>query len=275
MRNLLVLFLRYNFVLYFIVLELICASLIIQNNNFHKSSYINSSNYLAGGLYDKAWSLKQFFSLRQQNITLLEQNAKLKTRIKNDTISSSSDSLLLLTIDTTSQYIYIPAIVVNNSVNKRMNYLTINKGSKHGIKKEMGVIDQRGVIGVIHNVSANYSTIRSILHTESMISAGLKNTAYYGSLVWQGKYPTVVRLKDIPKHANIQIGDSIVTTAYSSIFPEGIPIGTVQSVIEKDELSFKELDVKLINDLSNSVYVYAIENKLKEEKIELENLNDN
>ena len=275
MRNLLVLFLRYNFVLYFIVLELICASLIIQNNNFHKSSYINSSNYLAGGLYDKAWSLKQFFSLRQQNITLLEQNAKLKTRIKNDTISSSSDSLLLLTIDTTSQYIYIPAIVVNNSVNKRMNYLTINKGSKHGIKKEMGVIDQRGVTGVIHNVSANYSTIRSILHTESMISAGLKNTAYYGSLVWQGKYPTVVRLKDIPKHANIQIGDSIVTTAYSSIFPEGIPIGTVQSVIEKDELSFKELDVKLINDLSNSVYVYAIENKLKEEKIELENLNDN
>ena len=156
-----------------------------------------------------------------------------------------------------------------------MNYLTINKGSKDGIKKEMGVIDQKGIVGVVHNVSTNYSTVRSILHSESMISAGLTKTDYYGSLIWEGKNPTIVRLKDVPKHANIQVGDSVVTTAYSSIFPQGIPIGTVTEVIDKDELSFKELNVKLINDLSNSVYVYTIENKLKEEKLELEKLNDN
>ena len=275
MRNLLLLFLRYNFVLYFIVLELICASLIIQNNDFHKSSFINSSNFLAGGLYEKAQSLTVFFSLRQQNVTLLEENAALKKVQKIGSELSPSDSLANLSEDTISQYRYIPAIVVNNSVNKRMNYLTINKGSKDGIKKEMGVIDQKGIVGVVHNVSANYSTIRSILHSESMISAGLKKTAYYGSLVWQGKNPTVVRLKDIPKHANIQVGDSVVTTTYSSIFPPGIPIGSVLEVIDKDELNFKELNVKLINDLSNSVYVYTIENKLKEEKIKLEKLNDN
>ena len=275
MRNLVLLFLRYNFVLYFIVLELICASLIIQNNDFHKSSFINSSNFIAGGLYDKAWSMKQFFSLRQQNIALLDENASLKKIHTKISDIHPSDSLVNLSEDTLSQYIYIPAIVVNNSVNKRMNYLTINKGSKHGIKKEMGVIDQNGIVGVVHNVSANYATIRSILHSESMISAGLKRTAYYGSLVWKGNNPTIVRLKDIPKHANIQIGDSVVTTTYSSIFPHGIPIGTVKEVIDRDELSFKELDVKLINDLANSVYVYAIENKLKEEKIELEKLNDN
>ena len=151
-----------------------------------------------------------------------------------------------LSEDTLSQYYYKPASVVNNSVNKRMNYLTINKGSKHGIKKEMGVIDQHGIVGVVHNVSANYATIRSILHSESMISAGLKRFNLL-RLLGMAKETTqqIVRLKDIPKHANIQIGDSVVTTTYSSIFPQGIPIGTVKEVIDKDELSFKELDVKL------------------------------
>ncbi|MBT8195160.1 MAG: rod shape-determining protein MreC [Bacteroidia bacterium] len=261
--------------LYFIALEVICASLIIQNKNFHKSSFINSSNYAVGGFYNQVSGIQDYFSLRDQNQVLAEENAIFRT-LQNDTpIISISDSLNALAEDTLHQYSYKVARVVNNSVNKRLNYLTINKGSKHGIKKEMGVIDQNGIVGVVHNVSNNYATVRSILHTESMVSAGLKNSNYFGSLIWEGKDPTEVRLKDIPKHANIKVGDSVVTTAYSSIFSEGIPVGRVTEVIDKDELSFKELDIRLVNDISNTVYVYVIDNKRKSEQTELEKSNDN
>lgn len=230
---------------------------------------------MVGGIYNKVSGIQDYFSLREQNQVLAEENAKYRSWQNRSPIISISDSLKTLEEDTLHQYSYNVARVVNNSVNKRMNYLTINKGSKHGIKKEMGVIDQHGIIGVVNHVSKNYSTVRSILHSESMVSAGLKNSNYYGSLVWQRRNPTEVRLKDIPKHANIQLGDSVITTAYSSIFPEGIPVGTVIEVIEKDEMSFKELDIKLVNDLSNTVYVYVIDNKLKDEQRELEKLNDN
>lgn len=275
MRNLLVLLIRYNYVLYFILLEALCIFLLVQNNNFHRSSFINSSKYLIGGLYDQVSTIEDYFELKQTNEDLALKNEQLLNKPPKLVVHHNDDSLLNINNDTINQYQFVAAKVVNNSVNRRMNYITINKGTKHGIKKEMGVIDNFGIVGVVNHVSDNYSTIRSILHTESMISAGLKNSAYFGSLIWERKNPIKVRLKDIPKHANISIGDSVVTTSYSAIFPEGLPIGTVTEIIDRKELSFKELDVNLSNDMSNLVYVYVIQNSLKTEQQVLEQLNDN
>lgn len=270
MRNLLLLIFKYNFVIYFLLLEIFCFYLIIQYNHYQRSAFFASSASSVSALQGKVQNLKEYLSLDEKNRVLEAENARLKQKVlalhsdSINTINSFTDSSLQI------QYELLSAEVVNNSVNKRMNYITLNAGYDKGIQPDMAVITTEGVVGIVRNVSEHYSLVMPVIHKNSSVSAALKSTEYFGSLVWEGTDPTIARLKEIPKHVKVQTGDTITTTSYSAIFPKDILIGVVKEVIDKKGNNFLEMDIKLAVDFRKLTYVYVIKNKLQYEQLELE-----
>src|SRR5690606_31084958 len=162
------------------------------------------------------------------------------------------------------------AKIIKNSFHKKDNYLTIKGGKVNGVKKDMGVINSKGVIGIVENVSKNYATIQSILNTHSKISAKISNTNHFGTIIWDGKNTGYVQLVDIPKLAVLRKGDSIVTGGISTIFPENIPVGAVDKVFTSKNSNFYTINVRLFNDMTSIGSVYLIENINIEEINQLE-----
>jgi rod shape-determining protein MreC len=169
------------------------------------------------------------------------------------------------------QYSYIVSKVINNSVNRRNNYLTLNKGSLSGVKPEMGVITTNGIVGIIKDVSPHYSTVMSLLHSRSSVSARFKNNNYFGAMIWEDNNdPTTATLSDIPKHIQFKIGDTLVTTAYSTVYPENIFLGTVKSSTIKAGANFYTITIKLSTDFYSLTHVYIVDNLFKKEQQLLE-----
>lgn len=270
MRNLIIFLWKHNFFILFLILEFFCASLIVQNNNFQRTSFINSSNKVVGDVQGFVNSITEYLNLSNANDALIRENAQLRSMLPN---AFYFDSLAHKSINDSlrhQQYGYITAKVVNNTINRRNNYLTLNKGSLQGVRPEMGLISSNGVVGIVKDVSPHYSTAISILHKDSRISAKLSKTNHIGSIVWDGLDAATASLLDIPKNAPVHIGDTIVTSAYSSIFPEGVLIGTVKSFDLKTGNSFYAIKVNLSTNFYTVNYVYVIENLFKEEERTLE-----
>ncbi|MFN4931664.1 MAG: rod shape-determining protein MreC [Bacteroidia bacterium] len=270
MRNLLRFLWKYsNFVL-FILMEVCCFYLIFQNNSFQRASWINSSNAFAGNVFTTVNSIKEYFALKETNELLAAENARLRTQ----SLGSYAKYITTKTIvgDTVlkQQYTYIPADVVNNSVNRRNNYLTLNRGYKQGITRDMAVITSNGIVGYIKDVSANYCTVLSILNKDAKISAKVKRYDELGSLIWEGGDYRYGLLQDIGTHVKIAKGDSIVTSNFSDIFPSNIMIGTVESYAPREGGEFYNIKVKYSANLKNVTHVYIINNILRQEKIQLE-----
>jgi len=176
-------------------------------------------------------------------------------------------------IDTTafySKYEFVTAKVINNSFYKSRNILTINKGAKKDIAIDMGVISSKGLVGIVKNTSSKYATVQSILNTNSQINSKLKKSNHFGSLVWNTNNPNIVQLIDIPRLAPINEGDTIVTGGKSTIFPEGILIGTINDFKLNEDKNSYTLNIKLFNDMTNLEHVYIIKNNDAEEIISLE-----
>jgi rod shape-determining protein MreC len=167
------------------------------------------------------------------------------------------------------QYTFLTARVVNNSINRRNNYLTLNKGSLQGVQAEMGVICPDGIVGIVKDVSEHFSSVISVLHKDSRISTKIKKNGYIGSLMWEGYNAGYAILKDIPKHVKLAVGDTLVTSQFSAIFPEGIMVGVIDKFDSKPG-DFYLIDVKLSTDFDNLSYVYLVTNVLKEEQKKLE-----
>jgi len=167
------------------------------------------------------------------------------------------------------KYTYIPAQVISNSVNKQYNFVTIDRGSNHGIKPEMAVISPRGVVGVVYSVSANYATVISLLNRDFMLSVKIRKNNYFGPLAWEGINPEIASLTEIPYHVNVQKGDTIVTSGYSTIFPEGLLVGVV-SDFQIEKSNFYRINVELSEKFRQLTYVYVINNLLSDEQINLE-----
>lgn len=262
---------RANFFL-FIFLELICFALIFRNNSFQRSAFINSSNTLSGNILSLVADVREYLYLKEVNEQLAAENARLhglspeslnKTLAQNQTISVS-DTLLK------QQYTYIQSKIINNSVNKRNNYITLNKGSKHGIKPEVAVISSNGIVGITKDVSENFTSVLSVLNKDAKISAKIKKNNYFGSMSWDGDDYRFGTLTDIPTHVNVKVGDTIVTNSFSSIFPENILIGTIY-LVEKDEGgNFFKLKVKYSTNFKNVTHIYVVTNLLKDERRALE-----
>jgi rod shape-determining protein MreC len=243
----------------FLLLIIISLSLTIQSHSFHKSKVISSANFLSGGVYEKMNNVNEYFNLKIQNDELAKENAQLKSLLFN-----LKDTTKLPEVDSIYGVKKIDIIiskVIKNSYSVHENYLTLNTGSKQGVKQDMGVINSLGIVGVIENTSANYATVLSILNTTRPLNAKIKKSGHYGSLSWNGKSTGFVQLTDVPRLASVRKGDTIVTGGLSDIFPENINIGTIEKVLTDNETNFYTLDIKLFNDMTSLGYVYIIKNK--------------
>ncbi|MBW1657175.1 rod shape-determining protein MreC [Flavobacterium quisquiliarum] len=255
--------------LLFLLLLGISLGLTIQSHSYHRSRVISSANFLSGGVYERINRVNEYLNLRAENDELVLENARLKSLLfnKEDTTKPPTPD----SIKGVKPSDIIVSKVIHNSYNTHENYITLNSGSKDGVKQDMGVINSLGIVGVIDNTSPNYSTVVSILNMKSHINAKIKKSNHFGSLTWNGKSTGYVQLEDVPRLASIRKGDTIVTGGQSVIFPEGINIGTVDIVYKKEGTSFYVIKVKLFNDMTNLGHVYIIKSKGREELINLEN----
>lgn len=271
MQQLIYFFQKYKYFLFFLFLEFIAVALIINNNSFHRSKFISSTNFITGGLYSKSSNISEYFNLKERNTSLSEENLLLKNKLEQ--LSTYLDSISGSKIDTINlnqYYAYTSGKVINNSFHKNNNFLTINRGTKNGVLKEMGVVNSKGIIGITDNVGPSFARVQSILNSKSNINAKFKNNDHFGTLTWNGDDYNIVQLTDIPRQAIFKVGDTIITGGRSTIFPEGIPIGTVVEVPSELTAS-NNINIKLFNDMSNLGYVYVISNLNKEEIKSVEN----
>ncbi|WP_066224085.1 rod shape-determining protein MreC [Formosa haliotis] len=245
-----------NFLLYLLLFSL-AVFFTIQTHSYHKSKFINSANFLSGGIYTRLNNINQYLNLQTQNENLAQENARLRNRLQNYHLSLENTF-----VDTTSfngSYLYRPVRVIKNSYSATTNILLIDKGSNDSIKEDFGLITPKGILGIVDKTSGNYATVISILNSKSRISAQLKKTNHFGTLTWDGYSPRTVQLIDIPKIAPIAIGDTIVTSGRSVIFPKGIQIGTIESFELDDAENNFEINVTLFNDMTNIEHAYIIE----------------
>lgn len=252
-----------NFILF---LVLLCISLLftVQSHSYHRSKFINSANWLSGGIYEKANGISSYFNLKSENERLVEENRQLKNILYNKKDSLSTIQF----IDSTSyptNYLFRAAKITKNSYSNPNNTLLINKGSNDSIATDMGVVNSNGVIGRIDNVGGSHATVVSILSSISKINAQLKNTNHFGTLTWDGKNPNIVQLEDIEKLAKFAANDTIITGGNSTLFPKGIPIGIVKDFQLNTTENLYNINVQLFNDMTNLEHVYIIENLHREE----------
>lgn len=247
----------------FFLLLVIAFRLTIQSHSLQQSVYVNSSNEVSGFVYEKTNEVKEYFALKKTNQALVTENQKLKELLFN-----TKDTLLkpqVFAFTGVKEYKVIAGKVIKNSFNKQQNYLTLKGGTSQGVKTDMGVINQYGIVGKISKTSTNYSTVTSILFTDEKTTAKLKNSNHFGYITWNGKNMGYVQLIELPRLATITKGDTIVTGGYSEIYPENIPIGTIDKVYIDRVTNYYTVDVRLFNDMSNLGNVYIIDNKSKTE----------
>jgi rod shape-determining protein MreC len=274
MQQLIYFFRKFKYFLFFLLLQFIAIAITFNNLNFHKSKYVNSANAITGGLYATITNFSNYLSLKSENEILSEENSRLKNLLeKNNSIALNIDSTIIDSIKYQQKYTYTSAKIIKNDYGKTYNFITINKGKNQGVLKEMAVLNSKGIIGITDDVSKNYATVQSILSKNSKINARIKNSNQFGSLEWDGKDYNIVQLIDIPRQVSLKIGDTIETGGKSTIFPEGILIGTVLKMNQGNTVDNK-IDVKLFNDMSNLGFVYVVKNLDKVEIRSLENTRD-
>jgi rod shape-determining protein MreC len=266
---------KYQFTLIFLLLELIAFILLAQSNNFHNASVYSKANAISGGVYESVNNATEYIKLQEINDELSQENAFLREGVVTSFIKLKSPTLYIDDTLYTQRYKYITAKVINSSTQKRNNFIVLNQGFEQDIKPEMGVITKNGIVGIVKDVSDHFCTVITLLHKSSKISAKFKKNNYFGILSWKGGDPTIAYLSDIPSHVNVAIGDVIISRGSSTIFPEGLIIGTIDSFEKQDEDNFYDINVKLSTDFSNVNYVHIVKNLLKKEQIELEKLTEN
>ncbi|WP_420320435.1 rod shape-determining protein MreC [Flagellimonas sp.] len=249
-------------------LMVISLSLTIRSHSYHQSKFFNSSKWLTGNVYNVGANISSYFGLREENERLVQENERLRLLLFNSKTENlpQSDSTAI------ADYEVFSATLIKNSFSTPRNYLTINKGRNHGVTQDMGVITPEGILGIVENISSNFATVQSILNTKSSINAKIKNTEFFGSLIWDANDYSVAQLTDIPRLVPLVVGDTIVTGGMSSIFPENIPIGVIKKYDLNTSQSEYNIDVALFNDMANIKNVYLISNTNREEIKELEAL---
>lgn len=271
MQRLFLFLYHYRAFLIFLFLEILCLWLIVENNSYQGARFLNSSNRLVGGVMQTSGSISDFFSLGDVNESLASENARLRQQL-----SQIEQSLLRLDqsrlrdLDFLNQYDFISAEVINNSTARATNYITINRGSLHGIEPEMAVIDDYGVVGKVKAVSKRFAVITSILHLDVRISSKLKRTGDLCTTHWDGRNSDLSKLEFLPRHVSPLVGDTVVTSGYNAVFPSDIPIGVISEVNLDENSLWYDITLDLSADMNALSYVYLIQNTLKMEQDSLE-----
>jgi rod shape-determining protein MreC len=262
---------RYRAFFTFLLLEIFCAWLIIQNNQYQGAKFFNSSNSFVAGLNSFSQDIREYFSLRETNRQLAEENATLRNSLEQriQTLNTLSHNQPL---DSTiiKQFEFVSAKVVNNSVHRFTNFITIDKGEDEGVAPGMAVISAAGIVGKVKTVSRHYGVVTSLLNKDVMVSALLKRTDHYGTIQWDGRDPDVAQFNFIPRHVRPMVGDTIVTSGYNAVFPKDVMIGVIEKVELSDEALFHAISVRLSQDFRKLSYVTVIKSNLKNEQDSLE-----
>ncbi|MCZ6692920.1 MAG: rod shape-determining protein MreC [Bacteroidetes bacterium] len=268
MQRLFQILLKYRAFIIFVLLEFLSGWLIIQNNQYQSAAFFNSSNALAGNIINATNYLSEYLSLRKVNQELSQENAILRNQLlRNPSVTTGSTS-----IDSTlsTEFEYIPAKVINNSTRRFKNYLTLNKGSNDGVEPGMGVIGIHGIVGVVKSSSNHFATIISLLHGNMLVSSKIESSNTLCTTKWDGVNPLRANLLYVPRHIELNIGDTVSTSGYNAIFPEKILIGTISQVKLPEDATFYDIRISLSTEFHGLSYVYVLQNNLKAEKISLE-----
>ncbi len=277
MRNLLIFISKYNAFFLFVIFEVSSLLILINFNSFQKATYISSSNEITGLAYSKMSELSGYLTLGKVNDSLVQENARLRNELRTSFYLDTLTKRAIADSVYKQQYNYIVAKVINNSVNKRNNYITINKGGKNGIAKGMGVICSDGVVGIVVNVTDHFADIQSVLHKRTQISAMLADTRDLGNFLWGDNLdPHQGLLVDVSNNVKPHIGQKVVTSALSSLYPAGIAIGKISNLHAKEGGLFLNMDVTLAVDYSKLNYVYIVNNKqaLEQKQVEAARIKD-
>jgi len=269
MQRIILFFVRFRNFLLFAFLFAVSFALTVNSHSFHSSKVVSSANFLSGGIFGIKSSITDYFDLRTQNELLTQENTRLRTVLSNSDIVSFDGALDAIVLD--SNYQFFPARVINNSYSKTKNNLTLNRGSLDSLKVDMGVISSQGVVGMVNSVSNNYASVQSVLNTNSQIVAKFKKSNQFGTLKWDAEEANVVQLIEIPRIAEIAIGDTIVTDGKSTIFPPGIMIGTVKNFDRAEGDDYYHIDIQLFTDMTSIKHVYLVSHRDAVEIKELEN----
>jgi rod shape-determining protein MreC len=272
-------FSRYASFFLFVVLELYALSLVARYNTVQGEIYQSSANLFTGVIYENFSSINKYFAVQELADSLARENAQLKTQLESSKyVVAAERGLVKLPLDTSTirpdtapkkdvmqQFQYQSAEVINNSVARQENYLTLNRGSLHGVRAGMGVVSSDGIVGIVRNVTPRFCQVMSVLNKRMSVSGMIRRNRYFGSLVWHGGNPKMLTLESVPKHAEIMKGDTVMTSGFSDIFPGGYYIGRVTNFSIKDGSNFYTIDVETWNDIAKVRYVYIVENLLLSE----------
>jgi rod shape-determining protein MreC len=259
---------RYGGTFLFIILESFSLIIVVNQNSFQHASFLSSSNQVAASLLNVEGSVVSYFGLVDTNQQLASENAILQNRVTQlqgrlELLKDSTHGELQIAPD--QAYHYVSAKVIGNSINRLQNFITLNKGRLDGIKPEMGVVDNRGVVGIVTAVSDHFTVVMSLLNSKSQLSCKIKRTNDFGSLVWNGVDTDYANLLEVPKHADVRVNDTLITSGFSAIFPEGIPVGIVTQSQKSSSTSYYYIVVKLTANFRTLTYVNVIQYQNLEE----------
>ena len=268
MNNLLNFFVRHCAWFIFAIYVILSLVLLFKDNPYQQSVYLTSANRVSAAVYKAFNGVTSYFHLRDINESLQERNAALEMELIE--LREQMSDLELLRPDSLRQpalrqYNFVMAHVISNSISQPNNYITIDRGHIDGVSPEMGVIDQNGVVGIVNVVGPHAARIISLLNPHMRLSCKLRGSGFYGSLVWDGKSPRFAVLEELPKHITFHKGDTIVTSGYSAVFPEGIIVGTVEGLARDMSDSFVSLRIRLTTNFSQLSNVRVITNSMKEQ----------
>ena len=274
MRKLLDFLSRHNHWFVFVLLEVISAVLLFRYNSYQGSVWFSSANAVSGKLFEWNSAVGQYFSLIDVNEQLTQRNIylereveqlseKLRTATRDSSLVEKMQKNVIAGLQT------IPAKVVSSSLDKANNFITIDKGSLDGVKKDMGVICGTGVVGIVYLTSDHYSVIIPVLSQQSSISCAIKGRGYFGYLKWTGGSPASAYVDDIPRHAHFKLGEYVVTSGYSSVFPPGIFVGRIKHVYNSENGMSYRLKVDLSTDFTRLRDVCVINDTEMDKKLEI------
>jgi rod shape-determining protein MreC len=269
MRTLLRFFQKYSNLLLFLLLEIIAVVLIAQGSSYQRAKLLGLNRQITGYIYSSVDGAREYFSLKQANDKLAKENMELRNRL--DILSSRLDSATVSSeIKGGYRYFFVTSRIVHNSTYKQYNYLTLDKGKKQGVFRDMGVISDEGLVGIVLESSPNFATVIPVINRDFRISAKIKSNNYSGILQWDGSSPRFAVLTEIPFHVELTVGDTILTSGFSSIFPEGIEVGKIES-FSLERGNFYDIRVELFTDFQRLYHVNVIRNYRQEEQLNLEN----
>jgi rod shape-determining protein MreC len=263
---------HFNF-LFFLVLQIISLSFLFRYNKFHEAAFLNVSTEVTGRLNERYNNIEYYFQLKKTNEALVQENLRLRQQLITNFEAPDSNKRLFrdtIRVDSVRKWLIMEAKVVNNTISLPTNYLTIHRGYRQGVRANMGVTGPQGIVGSVINVSENFAVVMSVLHPQFRVVAKLKKGGETGTIYWDGISPAFISMRGIPRSANVVVGDTVVTSQITSLFPANLLVGTIAEIVPDNTSNFFNLKVRTATNFSNIEYAYVLDNVQYDEQKRLE-----